>query len=186
MPKIQQCACQIHTQQQLYLTALKMYLKAMHPAGCKCECAWCKIGCSQWVHMCENLGNFSQCLACDKVDLLGGDAEGTDVYMGRMPACVASDCANCGFDNDGGIPKCSAWDEWGTRTVGWIRFEDMTLESGTEVKKQQVPVQGTLNELWAEFRTHTKKVSFSCSPELACRSVRERWSLILARSFRSQ
>ena len=157
---MEQCACEIHTQQQLYLMALKMYLKAMHPKGeCECACVWCKDGCGLWQRLCDNLGDFSELFACDKVNFFRDDPGGGTEFMGRKPACVNLKCADCGFDNDGGIPRCSAWDTWGERRVGWIRFGDLVQADGSVVKKQQLPVEGTLNELFSEFKIHTAKVT---------------------------
>ena len=109
--------------------------------------------------MCDNLGDFSELFACDKVNFFRDDPGGGTEFMGRKPACVNLKCADCGFDNDGGIPRCSAWDTWGERRVGWIRFGDLVQADGSVVKKQELPVEGTLNELFSEFKIHTAKVT---------------------------
>lgn len=109
--------------------------------------------------MSRNLGTFSEALACEKVNLLGNDPEGGFEFMGRKPSCVAMNCAECGFGKPNGIPSdCKALERCLDRQVGWIRFQDQKLEDGTVHKKQQIPVTGTLRELWAEFVNHTAKV----------------------------
>ncbi|CAM9478793.1 unnamed protein product [Pylaiella littoralis] len=75
-PKVSQCACMIHTQQKLYLDALRFLMGAIH-VNCDCTCSWCDDnGCKKWAGMCTSLHAFSEELACPKVDLLAGDASG--------------------------------------------------------------------------------------------------------------
>lgn len=70
------------------------------------------------------------------------------------------ECSDCGFGKPNGIPTdCKALEHSAGRLVEWIRFEDQTMPDGKVNKKQQIPVMGTLGELWEEFMTHTKKVS---------------------------
>lgn len=155
-----QCACQIHTQQLLYLKALGFLMPAIH-ANCDCTCSWCdELGCKKWAGMCESLGNFSQSLACDKVDLLEGDPNGGFEFWGRKPACTTMKCAECGFGKPNGIPAdCKAVEGSADRVVGWIRFGDQTMEDGKVHKKQQLPQAGTLSALWQEFVDHSGKVN---------------------------
>lgn len=168
-PKVLQCACQIHTQQQLYLESLLFLMGAVHQ-DCKCECDWCdRLGCKRWSNMCQNLGTFSQALACEKVDLLEGDSgEGVE-FWGRKPACSALKCSDCGFGKSGGIPtNCTAMAKHKDKLVGWIRFEDQTMPDGKVHKKQQLPQTGRFEDLWEEFKAHSAKVSSAVSCARGC------------------
>lgn len=110
--------------------------------------------------MSKDLPSFSQALACAKVNLLSGDPDGGFVFMGRKPACNAMECSDCGFGKPNGIPtNCKALLRSADRHVGWIRFEDQTMENGQVHKKQQIPVVGKLGELWDEFMKHSAKVT---------------------------
>lgn len=159
-PKVSQCACQIHTQQGLYLKAFEMLMPAIH-ANCDCTCKWCDggSGCGKWMAMCKDLHSFSEALACEKVDFLEEDRGGRFEHWGRKPACVAMECSECGFGNPGGIPmNCDALGSMADRVVGWLRFEDQVMEDGKVHKKQQIPQAGKLGDLWKEFVEHSKKV----------------------------
>lgn len=168
-PKVSQCACQIHTQQEFYLKALTMLWPSIHGEDCECGCAWCTSeGCDKWRDMSRDLSTFSQALACEKVDLLAGDPDGGYQLMGRKRKCVAMKCAECGFGGLHGIPlDCEASAKCADRPVGWIRFQDQVVENGTKDgakhSNQQVPVVGTLQELWQEFMEHSAKVIVSCT-----------------------
>lgn len=114
-PKVSQCACQIHTQQGIYLESLGWLMASVH-ADCDCTCSWCDgMGCQKWKEMCKGLHQFSEALCCEKVDLLEGDPEGGFEYFGRKPACTAGKCADCGFGGPNGIPTdCKAFEKhWG-------------------------------------------------------------------------
>lgn len=104
-PRASQYACEIHTQQSLYLEALGMLMGSMHD-NCDCTCRWCKggEGCKRWLGMCRSLLKFSDEFMCEKVDMLGEDKEDEFEHWGRRPACVAGECSNCGFRNPNGIP----------------------------------------------------------------------------------
>ena len=156
LPKMKQCACEIHTQQSKYLSALAHHWGTIH-TDCRCECAWCEEGCGKWGEMTRNLANFFEILVCPpRVNLLQDDPESGE-FMGKTPACVDSECNNCGSGKPDGIPDCTALKAFASRQVGWIRFQDQTHEGGTTIEKQQLPVVGTLGELWEEFQQHTKK-----------------------------
>ncbi|CAB1107057.1 unnamed protein product [Ectocarpus sp. CCAP 1310/34] len=157
-PKISPCACQIHTQQGLYLK-VEMLMPAMH-SNCDCTCKRCDggSGCGKWMAMCKDLHSFSEALACEKVDFLEEDRGGKFEHWGRKPACVAMECSECGFGNPGGIPmNCDALGSMADRVVGWLRFEDQVMEDGKVHKKQQIPQAGKLDDLWKEFVEHSKK-----------------------------
>ncbi|CAN0331182.1 unnamed protein product [Pylaiella littoralis] len=148
-PRVSQCACEIHTQQSLYLEALAMVMGSMHE-DCDCTCSWCDggEGCKKWTGMCRNLHNFSEELLCEKVDLLAEDTEGGFEHWGRKPECVAGECSDCGFGNPDGIPTdCAALAASAHRMMGWIRFEDQKMEDGKTHKKQQLPQVGPLGDL---------------------------------------
>ncbi|CAM9212837.1 unnamed protein product [Ectocarpus sp. 12 AP-2014] len=161
-PKVSQCACMIHTQQNLYLDALRFFMAAIH-ANCDCTCSWCEgQGCQKWVGMCKSLHAFSEALACPKVDLLAGDASGGFEFWGRKPVCVAGTCAECGFGKPNGIPTdCQAFASHAERPVGWIRFMDQKMSDGTVHSKQKLPQSGKLSELWEEFMAHSLVVSYN-------------------------
>lgn len=159
-PKVSQCACQIHTQQSLYLEALGFVMGSVHE-DCDCTCRWCEggHGCKRWAEMCRSLHNFSECLMCEKVDLLAEDSNGGFEHWGRMPECVHGNCSDCGFGNPNGIPTdCAALADSAHRMMGWIRFEDQKMEDGKVHKKQQIPQVGSLGDLWKEFMAHSSKV----------------------------
>lgn len=151
-----QCACQIHTQQGIYLESLGWLMASVH-ADCDCTCNWCDgMGCQKWKEMCKGLHQFSEALCCEKVDLLEGDVEGGFEYFGRKPECTAGKCKDCGFGGPNGIPTdCQAFKKHWDQHVGWKRFEDQKMEDGTVHKKQQIPQQGPLGDLWKEFVAHS-------------------------------
>ncbi|CAN0402065.1 unnamed protein product [Pylaiella littoralis] len=158
-PRASRCACEIHTQQSLYLEALGMLMGSMHD-NCDCTCRWCEggEGCKRWLGMCRSLHNFSDEFMCEKVDMLGEDKEDEFEHWGRRPACVAGKCSNCGFGNPNGIPTdCLALGRAAHRMVGWIRFQDQEMEDGKTHKKQQLPQVGPLRDLWDEFMEHSEK-----------------------------
>ena len=74
VPKVEQCACEIHTQQNQYLDALAHLWGIIH-AACSCQCAWCMEGCGKWSEMTRNMGKFSDFLACPKVNLFQDDPD---------------------------------------------------------------------------------------------------------------
>ncbi|CAN0350989.1 unnamed protein product [Pylaiella littoralis] len=156
-PEVSQCACQIHTQQSQYLDALEFLMGGVHGRDCDCACDWCDgAGCQKWTGMCKNLHSFSEALACAKVNLLEGDPSGGVEHWARKPACTAGSCDECGFGNPNGIPTdCQAFEKHSHRLVGWLRFEDQTMEDGTVHKKQQIPQTGSLGTLWKEFMAHS-------------------------------
>lgn len=163
-PKVSQCACQIHTQQSLYLDALKWLMPSVH-TNCDCSCDWCDggEGCKKWSDL-RSLHNFSEELCCAKVDLLEGDPSGGFEYFGRKPACATGRCDDCGFGKPNGIPEhCEALENNAHRSVGWIKFQDQKMADGQVHKKQQVPQQGPLGDLWKEFMTHSLLVSASAA-----------------------
>ena len=96
LPKMEQCACEIHTQQNHYLVALAHLWPAIHD-DCSCECTWCKEGCGKWAEMTRNLGNFSNLLACPKVNFFKDDPESDDFSnhgrIGSKRGREANDCA---------------------------------------------------------------------------------------------
>lgn len=155
-----QCACQIHTQQGLYLESLRWLMGCVH-TDCECTCDWCDgEGCRRWSSCFRSLHNFSEELCCAKVDLLEGDSSGGFEYFGRKPACTAATCADCGFGKSNGIPaNCEALERHSHRLAGWVRFEDQKMADGQVHKKQQVPQQGPLGDLWKEFVAHSLLVS---------------------------
>lgn len=159
-PKVSQCACQIHTQQKQYLDSLGFLMGGVH-RDCDCTCDWCDgEGCQKWIDMCRNLHSFSDGFACAKVNLLEKDSSGGFEHWARKPACTAGKCADCGFGNLNGIPTgCQALEKHSHRHVGWICFEDQTMEDGTVHKKQQMPQNGPLGTLWKEFMAHSLLVS---------------------------
>lgn len=162
-PRASQCACEIHTQQSLYLEALGMLMGSMHD-NCDCTCRWCEggEGCKTWLGMCRSLHNFSDELMCEKVDMLGEDKEDEFEHWGRRPECVAGKCSNCGFGNLNGIPTdCLALGRAAHKMVGWIRFQDQEMEDGKTHKKQQLPQVRPLRDLWDEFMEHSEKVNLS-------------------------
>lgn len=158
-PKVSQCACQIHWQQQLHLESFLFLMGAVHQ-DCGCECDWCdRLGSIRWSDMCKNLATFSQECACEKVDLLEGDSDEEVEFWGRKPACSAMKCSECGFGKRGGIPtNYTAMAKHKDKLVGWIRFEDQTMPDGKVHKKQQLPQTGRLEDLWEEFMAHSAKV----------------------------
>lgn len=155
-----QCACEIHTQQELCLDALGFYMVAVH-INCDCTCSWCDgLGCKKWTGMCESLGKFSQGLACEKVNLLEGEPNGGSEIWGRKPKCAAMKCPDCGFGKPNGIPTdCRALEHAADNVVAWIRFEDKTMDDGKVHERQQVPRADTLRALWQEFMAHSGKVN---------------------------
>lgn len=122
-PKTDQCACKIHTQQDLYLKALREVTVQGREA---CDCRWCSAadGDKRWKQLWEHLGTFSDVIACPKVDLRAGDPHDEHGFMGRKPACSSFDCQFCGFGKQGGIPTCKAL-ETSPQLVKWTRYEDV-------------------------------------------------------------
>ena len=122
--KTDQCACKIHTQQDLYLKALREVDVEGRTA---CDCKWCSTpdGQAAWKKMWEHLGTFSEALACPKVDLREADPEDEVGFMRRKPTCSSMDCMLCGFGKEGGIPTCKAL-ERSEQLVKWTRYEDGT------------------------------------------------------------
>ena len=121
--KTDQCACKIHTQQDLYLKALR---EVDLQGRVACACRWCSAPDGQAARkgMWDHLGTFSEALACPKVDLREGDPEDDAGFMGRKPACSSMDCMLCGFGKEGGIPTCKAL-ETSEQLVKWTRYEDL-------------------------------------------------------------
>lgn len=110
--------------------------------------------------MCESLDNFSHSLSWEKVVLLEGDPNGGLEFWGKKPACAAMTCADSGFGKPNGIPTdCKALHGSADHVVGWVRFEDQTIEDGEVHKEQRIPQAGTLRELWQESMDHSGKVS---------------------------
>lgn len=118
--------------------------------------------------MFKTLDSFSESLTCGKVDLLANDPEQLYEVSGRQPQsmqcssmqCISMACEMCGFRGPDGIPpSCPVIEAHKDLEVEWTRFEDVRMDDGSVVKKQQVPVKGTLQDLWAEFKKHTEKVS---------------------------
>lgn len=128
--------------------------------------------------MCQNLDTFSDSLVCKKnvhslggtrlAAVLGGDplgeGGGAGVTVGRKPDCAQMNCAECGFGKDGGIPECSAWEEFGDHPVWWVQVGDRDQEDGTTTttmvgRKQQIPVNGSVKQLWSDFKAHSVKVN---------------------------
>lgn len=109
--------------------------------------------------MCKSLHNFSEALACERVNLLGDDVNGGFEFWGRKPACAAMGCTECGFGKPTGIPTdCKALEDTAHRLVGWLRFDDQVMPDGKVHKKQQLPQAGKLGDLWEEFMLHSQKV----------------------------
>lgn len=154
LPKKEQCACVIHTQQVHYLTALKEIMKTLH-IGSSCNCRWCADGGKQWTAAFEHLGTFSEALCCAKVDWRAGDLDGAE-FWGRKAKCVSGECGECRFGKQGGIPLCSVLNA-ATDTVKWTHYEDVTTAGGKNCAQQQVEKTSTFQEIWKEFKAHSTK-----------------------------
>ena len=154
-PKTDQCACKIHTQQDLYLKALKDVTVANRSQVC--DCRWCQSanGDEVWKGHFQHLGTFSEAIACPKVDLRAGDPHEDMKFMGRKPACASFNCNDCGFGKDGGIPFCKVL-ETSEQTVEWTRYEDLERPGNTPLPNQLVMKPGKLCDLWADFKKHSK------------------------------
>lgn len=167
VPTRDQRACVIHTQQSLYLEALRREMPALHGSGCKCECRWCKNGCKQWMEVFEHLGTCSEGLACEKVSLPEGDPNDEHGFGGRNPECTSMSCVRCASGGEGGIPSCAAVEQ-AEKMVEWTRFEEGAKTDGKKYADQKVPVKGRFCDLWAEFTRHSKKyMCRSCDREMA-------------------
>lgn len=153
-PKIDQCACKIHTQQTYYLAALREVDVQGRDA---CNCRWCSVenGGSEGKKMWSNRGSFSEAIACPKVDLRPGDPDATGGFMGRKLECGFSDCEVCGFGREGGIPTCKALEE-SQQLVEWTRYEDLEREGKKPLPNQLVTKECKLCDLWTDFKQHSK------------------------------
>ena len=154
-PKTDQCACKTHTQQQLYLNALKDVTVEGRSA---CDCRWCSAvdGDAIWKGHWQHLGTFSDAVACPKVNLRAGDPDDEHGFIGRKPECASSECNVCGFGKDRGIPYCKAL-ETSEQQVRWTRYEDLERPGGKKtLPNQQVSKEGKLCDLWADFKKHSR------------------------------
>ena len=122
LPVMEQCACNIHSQQVLYIEALANVDMASHG---ECPCQWWNVdGGSKWREAWKHLGTFSDAVACPKVNLRAKDPEDNVGFMGREPECSALKCKEYGFGGAKGIPTCTRL-ETSQEKVQWKVFEDM-------------------------------------------------------------
>lgn len=153
LPSTEQCACKIHTQQVMYLDALRD-VPVLGRGACDCRWRSSVDGDKEWKRLWTHLGTFSEALTCAKVDLRGGDFHDEHGFMGRKPDCSSFDCTECGFGRHGGIPTCKVLETSDQRVV-WKRYEDV-WKLGKKFPNQQVEKEGKLRYFWAEFKMHSK------------------------------
>lgn len=62
----------------------------------------------------------------------------------------------CGFEGEAGIPSFEILEK-SKKIAKWIRYENIIKADEKKVANQQVPQEGKLCDLWAEFKEHSKK-----------------------------